>query len=130
MDVPPALRETCARNPAASAWLEGLPRVVAELERDWSLRLGSPFAAAYAWVSPAERADGTQVVLKLGLPHFEAQHESEGLRVWNGDGMVRLLELDPRHHALLLERLSPGESLARRPRVEQDAVLSRLLLRL
>jgi streptomycin 6-kinase len=129
MEVPLALRETCARNALASAWLEALPRRVAELARRWSLRLGSPFEAAYAWVAPARRADGTATVLKLALPHFEAEHESDGLRVWNGDGMVRLLEVDG-HHALLLERLSPGAPLAQRPRVEQDAVLARLLLRL
>ena len=130
MDVPLPLRETCARNDAASAWLEELPDVVARLARRWSLRLGPPFAAAYSWAAPAERADGSAAVLKLGLPHFEAEHEADGLRVWNGDGAVGLLEAEPAHHALLLERLSPGTPLAERSRVEQDAVLAGLLLRL
>ena len=130
MDVPLPLRETCARNDAASAWLEGLPEIVAELARRWSLRIGPPFAAAHAWVAPADRADGGAAVLKVGLPHFEAEHEADGLRVWNGDGAVRLFESEPARHALLLERLSPGTPLAERPRVEQDAVLARLLLRL
>ena len=130
MDVLPALRETCARNAAASAWLEALPQVVSELTRRWSLRVGAPLPAAHAWVAPAERADGSPAVLKLGLPHFEAQHEADGLRAWNGAGMVRLLECDRAHQALLLERLSPGTPLSERPPVEQDAVLARLLLRL
>jgi len=130
LDVPAALRDTCARNDAASAWLAGLPEVVAELARRWSLRLGPPFEAARAWVAPAERADGTAAVLKLGLPHFEAEHEGDGLRVWNGDGAVRLFDSEPAQHALLLERLSPGTPLAERARLEQDAVLARLLLRL
>ena len=98
MDVPPALRENCARNPAASAWLEGLPRTVAECARAWSLRLGSPFAAAQAWVAPAELADGTPVVLKLGLPHFEAEQESEGLRVWTFARAALMSGTDPARH--------------------------------
>jgi len=130
LEIPPALRETCARNSAASAWLAALPRVVDELARRWALRLGPPFAAAHAWVAPAERADGAPAVLKLAFPHFEAEHEADGLRVWNGDGAVRLLEFERSHHALLLERLSPGTPLTLRPRVEQDAVLAGLLLRL
>ena len=129
-EVPLLLRETCAQNDAATVWLAALPEVIAELARRWSLRLGAPFAAAHAWVAPAERADGSAAVLKLGLPHFEAEHEPGGLRVWNGDGTVRLLASEPAHHALLLERLRPGTPLAERPRVEQDAVLAGLLLRL
>ena len=82
-------------TPPPSAWLEKLPSAVAELERRWSLRLGAPFeGGSCAWVAPAERADGTAAVLKVGLPHFEADHESDALRFWNGDGAVRLLESD------------------------------------
>ena len=79
MEVPLRLRETCARNAAAGAWLEKLPSAVAELERRWSLRTGKPFeGGTYSWVAPAERADGTSAVLKVALPHFEADHESDG----------------------------------------------------
>ena len=131
MEVPGRLRQSCAQNAAAAAWLETLPDVVAELERRWSLRLGSPFEdVQYSWVAPAQRADGALAVLKVGLPHFEAEHEAEGLRFWAGDGTVRLLESDRALGGLLLERCEPGTPLARRPRLEQDAVLAQLLLRL
>jgi streptomycin 6-kinase len=131
LEVPLRLRETCARNAAAGAWLEQLPSAVAELERTWSLRLGAPFeGGSCAWVAPAVRADGTTAVLKVGLPHYEAEHESDSLRFWNGDGAVRLLEFDRARNGLLLERCEPGAPLAERPRVEQDAVLADLLLRL
>ena len=131
MEVPLRLRETCARNAAASTWLEKLPSAVAELERRWSLRVGEPFeGGTYAWVAPVERADGAAAVLKVALPHFEADHESDGLRFWNGEGAVRLLESDRALAALLVERCEPGTPLSARGRVEQDAVLAGLLLRL
>jgi streptomycin 6-kinase len=131
MEVPLRLRETCARNAAAGAWLAKLPGAVADLERRWSLRLGQPFdGGTYAWVAPVERADGSSAVLKVALPHFEADHEGDGLRFWNGDGAVRLLESDRALSALLVERCAPGTPLSARSRVEQDAVLAGLLLRL
>ncbi|HXK23074.1 MAG TPA: aminoglycoside phosphotransferase family protein, partial [Myxococcota bacterium] len=112
MEVPRRLRENCAQNTAATAWLDKLPGVVAELERRWSLRLGPPYEdASYAWVAPAERADGTLAVLKIGLPHFEADQEAEGLRFWAGAGAVRLLDSDRAVNALLLERCEPGTPL-------------------
>lgn len=131
MEIPARLRETCAHNAAAAAWLERLPAAVAELERRWSLQLGPPYEdASCAWVAPAERAGGTLAVLKIGLPHFEAEHEADALRAWAGAGAVRLLDADRAANALLIERCEPGTPLARRLRVEQDAVLAGLLLRL
>lgn len=131
MEIPARLRETCARNEDDAAWLAKLPAVVAELAGRWSLRLAAPFAGGtYSWVAPAMRADGSPAVLKVNLPHFECEHEADGLRAWNGGGAVRLLESEPAHAALLLERCEPGAPLADRPGVEQDAVLAGILLRL
>ena len=47
-----------------------------------------------AWVAPVTRADGSAAVLKLGMPHMEGEHETDGLRFWDGDPTVRLLEFD------------------------------------
>ena len=57
-------------------------------------------------------AAGEEVVLKLQEPHRESEHEAEALRVWDGDGAVRLLDHEPDEHALLLERCVPGTPLA------------------
>jgi streptomycin 6-kinase len=70
------------------------------------------------------------VVLKIAVPHMEAAHEVEGLRFWNGDPTVRLVEADPDLHALLLERCEPGTVLRERPEPEQDVVIAALLRRL
>ena len=131
MELPGRLRETCVRDPAARAWLERLPALVAELERRWSLQLERPFAnATCAWVAPARRANGSAAVLKIGLPHYEALHEGHGLRAWNGDGAVRLLDADEERSALLLERCDPGSPLVELAEAEQDAVIAGLLHRL
>jgi streptomycin 6-kinase len=109
------------------------PQSVLELERRWSLTLGLPFPreeGSVGWVAPVTRADGTPAVLKIGMPHFEAEHEAEGLRFWAGEPTVRLLDADESLGALLLERCEPGTSLRELPEPEQDRVIAGLLQRL
>jgi streptomycin 6-kinase len=62
-------------------------------------------------------APAGETVLKVGFPHEESEHEGLALRLWDGDGAVRLLAEDPERHALLLERCEPGTPLLK---VEDD----------
>jgi streptomycin 6-kinase len=69
-------------------------------------------------------------VLKIAMPHMEGEHEIHGLRFWNGDPTVRLLEADDDLGAMLLERCRPGTTLRALPECDQDEVISDLLHRL
>jgi streptomycin 6-kinase len=64
------------------------------------------------------------------MPHFEGESEIEGLRFWNGDPAVRLLDANPDLGAMLLERCDPGVALRTVPEPEQDVVIAGLLRRL
>jgi streptomycin 6-kinase len=132
--IPARLAATCALTAERSAWLDGLPAVVARLLDEWELMpAGPPFdgrEVSAAWVAPVERADGTPAVLKLGMPHMEAKHEIEALRLCNGDPTVRLLAADAGANAMLLERCVPGTALRELPEPEQDVVVAGLLRRL
>jgi len=106
---------------------------VSLLAERWSLRVGTPFEGpevSAAWVAPVRCADGMPAVLKIGVPHMEARDEIAGLRFWDGDPTVRLLEADEGLNAMLLERCEPGTHLRRLPEPEQDVVLAGLLRRL
>ena len=95
--------------------------------------MGPPWSGSEgtcAWIAPAVRRDGTRVVLKLGMPHMEGQHEVDGLRFWSGEPTVRLHEADRDVNAMLLERCEPGTSLRALPEDEQDPVIAGLLHRL
>jgi streptomycin 6-kinase len=136
---PPALRlpaalVSAARRDGAEDWLDRLPALAARVAGDWGLTLGPPFepGGQAAWVAPARRRDGADLVLKLGRRHPEAEHEAAGLQAWGGDGAVHL-HADAEHGdtlALLLERCRPGDPLSGQPEEEQDEVVAGLLRRL
>jgi streptomycin 6-kinase len=130
--IPARLVANCEKQGERMAWLAQLPHVVAELTEAWELELGPPFdgdEVSAAWVAPVRRA-GAAAVLKLGMPHFEAEHEADGLRFWRGDATVRLLEADAASGAMLLERCDPGTHLRELPEEQQDVVVAGLLGRL
>ena len=93
-------------------WLRTVPDLAAECCEEWGLRLGEPYeAGAAGYAVRAELPDGTAAVLKLVHPHRETEHEADALRLWDGDGAVRLLAEDEERRALLLERCEPGTKL-------------------
>jgi streptomycin 6-kinase len=130
--IPDWLATNSSKVPHGKAWLDRLPEAIDALKRRWSLTVGPQIEeeASCSWVAPCIREDNTHAVLKLGLPHMEATHEIDGLRFWNGDPTVRLLEEDTELNAMLLERCQPGTILRTLPEADQDKVIAELLQRL
>jgi streptomycin 6-kinase len=114
LSVPPVLRRNVlgAWGAAGERWLDDLPRLAASVAADWELEVGAPFALSYHWVVGATRADGTAVVLKLGVPGEEhLAREAAALEAFAGRGAVRLLDRDLERGALLLEHAAPGAAI-------------------
>jgi streptomycin 6-kinase len=101
------------RGEAGRAWLDQLPATIDRYARRWLLTVQPAFAnLSYNYVAPATRADGSPAVLKIGLAtDAEFGSEIEALRVFDGHGMVRLLEADPKQAVMLLDRVQPGRPL-------------------
>jgi streptomycin 6-kinase len=115
MEIPPNFARTMLEVYGAdgTAWLGRLPALIADCARRWSLTVSPPFVPlSYNYVAPAVCADGTDVVLKVGFPGRELLAEIEALRLFDGHGIVQLLEADPDWGAMVLERLKPGTPLA------------------
>ncbi|MDF1602070.1 aminoglycoside phosphotransferase family protein [Nocardioides sp. YIM 152315] len=109
-DVSITLPETflayAARGPDFAGWLDRLPGLLRDLIAEWELVVdGDPGHGHCAVVVPVRTASGRPAVLKVGWPHWEAEHEHLALQHWHGRGAVQLLRADPRRFALLLERL-------------------------
>ncbi|MFI9486638.1 aminoglycoside phosphotransferase family protein [Promicromonospora sp. NPDC052451] len=106
----------------ARAWVARLPAQVADLLDRWDLeRDGDVRSGEAALVVPVRRPGGARAVLRLQMPREETTAALIGLRAWDGDGVVRLLDHDP-GGAVLLERLDGSRALAS---VEDDDVATR-----
>ncbi|HET8846680.1 MAG TPA: aminoglycoside phosphotransferase family protein [Ktedonobacteraceae bacterium] len=98
---------------AANAWFQRLPAFLEECAERWQLTLLPPFEnLSFHYVAPAVRADGTPVILKTCAFSDEFEHGLAALRIFNGQGIARLLEFDEEQKVMLLERLQPGTMLA------------------
>lgn len=87
-----------------------MPTLVDTMLGEWDLRLdGYRGVGECALVLGVRTADGAPAALKIGWPHPEAAFEHVALRLWNGDGAIRLLRADPARGALLLERAGPED---------------------
>jgi streptomycin 6-kinase len=61
---------------------------------------------------------------------MEGEQEIDGLRFWDGQATVRLLEFDRATNAMLLERCEPGTPLLSIAEMEQDVIITTILKRL
>ncbi len=107
-------------------WLDGLPELIAGLQRDWSIRVGRPFEdATEAFVIEAATDDGTPAVLKVVVPRDgeAAGHEITALRLCEGEGCVALLRDDVGRGALLFERLGPSRHELGLPIAQRHVIL-------
>ena len=135
--VPQYLAQTAGRDQGVRAWIAGLPQLVAGFADRWSLRVGEPFqpGGQCSWTAPVTGPASAGLVLKVGFrfPGGEERDEAAGLRIWDGNGAVRLhdaAETDSAY-ALLIERCQPGTPLGQAlPEPEQDQVVAGLLRRL
>lgn len=100
-------------GPAGDSWLAGLPELIASLEADWSVTVGTALAGGNtSYVAEATASDGTPVILKAamppGMPGFVPfEQQLAALQFVGGDPYVRLLRYDQARRAFLLERLGP-----------------------
>lgn len=93
-------------------WLQQLPALIQACAVRYELQVQTAVSnLSYNYVAPATRADGTEVMLKIGVPHRELLTEMASLQLCQGQGAVKLLASDAELGVLVLERLQPGRSL-------------------
>ena len=93
-------------------WLQNLPEIIAQCEAKWNLTAHEHFPAlSYNYAAPATMADGTAVVLKIGVPRDELITEMDALKLYDGRAICRLIDADMKMGVLIIEQLAPGKML-------------------
>lgn len=131
--IPATLQKNAlAFGTEGTRWLANLPAHIAKLEQAWDFRVGPAFdhGGTASWVAPVPFRDGSQAVLKIGIPHDEARFEAQALRFLDGGGAVRLLQASDDGFSLLLERCLPGTDLWSLEQEAGDAMACQLLPRI
>lgn len=112
------------------AWLGRLPTLIATCVERWGLSVQYPVPdLSYNFVAFAVTAEGTEAVLKIGVPNPELTTEIDALRAYRGGPVVELLEADRQLGALLIRRLVPGTPLSEARQDQEATVIAAWLMR-
>ncbi len=125
LDVQPLVRQKAEHLGArGTEWLAQLPALISDLERQWSITVGSPFSGGTtSYVCRAVTHAGDDAVLKLALPDDSFQDSVRVLEAAHGNGYVRLLAHDDERYALLQEALgAPMDTLDQTPEQQMRAL--------
>jgi streptomycin 6-kinase len=107
---------------AGARFVSELPTLVDTFVDRWQLTVSGPaMHGMVALVVPVKRPDGFPAVVKFQLRDEETVGEAIALRMWDGDGAVKLLGYDESTGTMLLERLDSSMSAA----IESGAITVR-----
>ena len=113
-----------------TAWLDALPRLVAEQCERWGLSPDGEVRHGSNALVVSVRRGQQRLALRLSPPGDDVTVEAAALRFWDGRGTVRLLDADPDRRAVLLEWIGPGGTLGEVPLVDTPAILGAVIRRL
>jgi streptomycin 6-kinase len=113
------------------SWAAGLPVLVSRLSTQWDLAIaGKPYSGgSHSMVVGVVLHDRGPAVLKVPMVDDENRQEAAALRLYDGDGAVRMLEHDAATGAILLEQALPGVALELHPDREYAIGVACSLLR-
>lgn len=118
------LQENLHGQEKSKKWLGRIPGIIDELKGKWNLEIGEEFELSYNYVISAIRKDGTQAVLKIYFPKDpEYLNQLKTLKIFNGEGAVKVLKSDDNNYAILMERCIPGNTLSSLDDEEKETLI-------
>lgn len=129
MFIPQYLKDIAKLSEEYDTWVNNLENTVSEIQNKWNLKLGKAYTenASCSYVISCVQANGNEAVLKLCIPHFEADDEAKGLQLLNGHPAVQVINCDKSTGAILLEKCDPGYSLKKEKPETQDQIICQKL---
>ena len=110
--------------------MDRLPTIIAMCAERWKLSIQSPVPdLSYNFVAYVITENGTEAILKAGVPNPELATEIETLQMYQGRYAVKLLAADLNLGAMVLQRLVPGQLLSALKDDEEATVIAAQLMR-
>lgn len=93
-------------------WIADLPSLVATLKDCWNLSLITPVNnMTFNYVAKALSNTEQPVILKISYDAESIANEKHALTIFNGNGAIRLIDVNKNYNALLLQQAIPGMTL-------------------
>jgi len=110
------------------AWIRDLPSQLTQLSAKWNLRFLNVMPdLTYNFVGLVEMIPtGERAIIKMGLRAKNIATEVQWLQCFN-QGVPKIYWHDDEHHAFLMERLEPGDSLKALVKTGDDDAATRIL---
>ena len=109
-------------------WLANLPKLITDCEAKFQIQVLEPVEdLSYNYVAYATTEEGQDCILKLGYVEKVIARECEALKEMESPSIVKLLNQDNTLCAMLLERLTPGNTLAKTPEMEANEVCAQII---
>lgn len=95
-------------------WLVTLPALIDQCRQQFKLKIQPCLPnLSFNYIAPTITADGMACIIKICPPNSGVDREIAALQYMQGDGIVKLLKSNQQQALLLLEKLTPGQPLAR-----------------
>lgn len=117
---------------SSTKWFEDMPRILEHVMTSWELEHVSLVneRSFNNVVLFAHSPKYGEVVVKIGHPAYELfDYEPEALKIYDGQDACQFFALDSRNRVMLLERLTPGDYLAKRTDRKERIFIACQLLR-
>ncbi|MDG1436601.1 MAG: aminoglycoside phosphotransferase family protein [Rickettsiaceae bacterium] len=93
-------------------WILGLNKIINDLSILWELSRVEPVSnMSWNYVAKADSKKYGPVCIKISIDSKLISDEIQAIEHFNGRGMVKMLDYNKEHNALLLKQDSPGQSL-------------------
>ncbi len=114
INIPRQLNELMlSRGEAGKKWLQELPSSIEKLQQDWHIEIEAPFKNSYCnYVAQGKTKNGSDIVLKVSYPDQEFYREINYLKLQKDGPVPKVLQVDESIPAILLEKISPAQTLA------------------
>ncbi|WP_160847131.1 hypothetical protein [Pontibacillus yanchengensis] len=116
-------------NEQGERWINELPSLLSYCEERWEMRIEEPYHLSINYVAPATMKNNKEVVVKVCIPGVEFHDEVIAISLFQNQRMNALFDFDLNKGIIILEKLTPGYTLAEVGDEQKETLIAARLLK-